>query len=79
MHAETHNFGDSATPIREQGTVEAPIRIANNCWIGSDVVVLGGVEIGEGAVIAAGSVVTKTVDQGAIVAGVPANVMRTRL
>lgn len=56
----------------------APIRVDNNVWIGDRAIVLAGVTIGDGAVIAAASVVTKDVDAFAIVAGVPAKVLRSR-
>lgn len=52
--------------------------IGNDCWIGYGAIVLSGVKIGDGAVIAAGSVVTKDVPPRAIVAGVPAVVLRMR-
>lgn len=48
------------------------IIIEENVWIGMDALVLGGVTIGKGAIVAAGSVVTKNVDPYTIVAGVPA-------
>ena len=52
--------------------ISAPVTICDNVWIASRVTVLPGVTIGEGAVVACGSVVTKNVDPYAIVAGVPA-------
>ena len=53
-----------------------PIRIARNVWIGFEACVLPGVRIGEGAVVAARSVVTEDVPPGAVVAGNPAQVVR---
>lgn len=53
-------------------------RIGNDVWIGYGVLLLGGVRIGNGAIIAAGSVVNKDVPSYAIVAGVPAKVIRYR-
>ena len=53
-----------------------PIRIADNVWIGANCTILPGVSIGENAVIAAGAVVTKDVPANAIVAGVPAKLLR---
>lgn len=50
----------------------SPINIGNDCWIGPRVIILKGVEIGEGAIIAAGSVVTKNVEPYTLVGGVPA-------
>ncbi len=53
----------------------APVRIGDHVWIGTRAVVLKGVTIGDGAVIAAGAVVTADVPTGAVVAGVPARVV----
>jgi acetyltransferase-like isoleucine patch superfamily enzyme len=78
MHAENHRFHEADTPIREQGVTLEPIAIEDDCWIGSDVVLLGGVTIGRGAVVAAGSVVTKSVETGEVVGGVPARVIKSR-
>lgn len=53
-----------------------PIKILNNVWIGGNVVILPGVTIKDGAVIGAGSVITKDVEENTIVAGNPAKVIR---
>lgn len=53
-----------------------PIVIENFVWIGSNAVILPGVRIGHGAVVAAGSVVTKDVEPDTLVAGVPAKMIR---
>lgn len=52
--------------------VSAPVKIGNNVWCGANVAVLKGVTIGDGAVIAAGSVVNRDVAAYSVVAGVPA-------
>lgn len=54
----------------------APIRIGNRVWIGSSTVITKGVTIGDGAVIAAGAVVTKDVEPNTVVGGVPAKLIR---
>jgi acetyltransferase-like isoleucine patch superfamily enzyme len=54
------------------------IRIHDNVWLGSRAVVLDGVEIGEGAVVGAGAVVTDSILAGVIVGGVPARIIRER-
>lgn len=54
-----------------------PVHIGNNVWIGTRVLVLPGVTIGDGAVVAAGSVVSKDVPANTLVAGVPAKVIKT--
>ena len=53
-----------------------PITIGNDCWIASNVVICGGVEIGENCVIGAGSVVTKSVPANSFAAGNPCRVIR---
>lgn len=62
--------------MRQQTGPEKEILIANNVWIGCNVVVLKGVCIGEGAVVAAGSVVTKNIESYTISAGVPARFIK---
>ncbi|MDJ0625992.1 MAG: CatB-related O-acetyltransferase [Candidatus Caenarcaniphilales bacterium] len=55
-----------------------PVSIGNDVWIGAKTCIVGGIKIGNGSVIAAGSVVTKDVPPYAIVGGVPAKIMRFR-
>lgn len=55
-----------------------PVVIGNDCWIGMNVLLRDGVNIGDGAVVYAGAVVTKDVPPYAIVAGVPAKVVKYR-
>lgn len=54
----------------------APINVGNNVWIGANATVVPGVTIGDGAIIAAGSVVTKDVPSNVIVGGVPAKELK---
>ena len=54
------------------------VKIGNDVWIGDGAMILGGHEIGDGAIIAAGAVVTKDVEPYTIVAGVPAHPIRRR-
>ena len=54
------------------------VNIGNDCWIGQHVFIVGGVTIGDGAVVYAGAVVTKDVPPYAIVGGVPARIIRYR-
>lgn len=53
-----------------------PIKICNDAWIGMNVIILKGVTVGEGAIVGAGSVVTKDVPAWTIVAGNPARVVK---
>jgi acetyltransferase-like isoleucine patch superfamily enzyme len=62
------------TPWDEQRT---GVTIGRNCWIGANSTLLPGVSIGDDAVVAAGSVVTKSVPAGELWAGVPARRLKT--
>ncbi len=65
------------TMIRGNGIELAPVNISDNVWIGARAIILPGISIGEGAVIAAGAVVTKDVPDHTVVAGVPARVIKS--
>ena len=60
------------------GTVQGPVAIEDHAWIGARAIILPGVTIGEGAVVGAGAVVTKSVAPYTIVAGSPARVIGER-
>jgi len=60
------------------GCLVKPVTIENNVWIGTRAIILPGVLIGEGAVIGAGSVVTKNIPSYTIAVGNPAKVIKTR-
>lgn len=64
-------------PSRRADMIPAPIVVGRNVWIGSNATILSGVTIGENAVVAAASVVTKDVPANAVVVGSPARVVRT--
>lgn len=57
----------------------APIVIGNHVWIGARAMILKGVTIGDGSVVAAGAIVTKNVPSNCVVAGVPAKVVKENL
>ena len=67
-------FQSSATETVSKG----PIHIGHDVWIGANSVILSGISIGNGAIVGAGSVVTKDIPDFAIVAGNPAKVIRMR-
>ena len=73
-----HSIPSGKGRIFDAGYDRKPILIEDDVWIGANCVVLPGVVVGEGAVIAAGSVVTKNVDPFTIVGGVPARKIKDR-
>ncbi|WP_235831323.1 DapH/DapD/GlmU-related protein [Gordonia zhaorongruii] len=64
-------------PDRRADMIPAPIRVGRNVWIGSNSTILSGVSIGDNAVVAAASVVTKDVPANCVVVGSPARVVRS--
>ncbi len=74
-----YHLADRARSIAAQGSYsKGPVVIGRGSWIGAHAVVLDGVRVGEGAVVAAGAIVTDDVPPFAIVAGVPAKPLRER-
>jgi len=74
--AVNHRFDDPKQPFIDQGITAQGITIEDDVWLGANVVVTDGVKIGQGAVVAAGAVVTNDVPAHTVVAGVPARVVR---
>ena len=65
-------------PIKDQGIVKSPVRIGNDVWVGTKVVVTRGTRIGDHSVVAASTVARGTYPECSVVAGVPGRVVRTR-
>jgi acetyltransferase-like isoleucine patch superfamily enzyme len=74
-----HSFSHSGGVIREQSDIPGKVIIGSNVWIGAGSTILSGVKIESHSIIAAGSVVTKDVSFGTLVAGVPARFVRSIL
>jgi acetyltransferase-like isoleucine patch superfamily enzyme len=75
---ENHNFSDSTTPVRSQGSNRKGVVIGSNVWIGASCTVLDGVNVGKNAIIAAGAVVVSDVPANSIVGGIPAKLIKIR-
>jgi acetyltransferase-like isoleucine patch superfamily enzyme len=72
---DSHSIVDMAT--RERINPDQSVRIGEHVWIGARTVVLKGVSIGDGSIIATGSVVSKDVEAGVVAGGVPARTTRS--
>jgi acetyltransferase-like isoleucine patch superfamily enzyme len=78
IYAENHNFSSSTLPMKEQGVTVQFVNIQDDCWLASNCIILAGVTVGKGSVVAAGAVVTKDVAPYSVVAGSPAVVIKSR-
>lgn len=75
-HATIVTLNHDADPEKRAELHPAPVHIGKRVWLGANVTVLPGVTIGDGAIVAAGAVVTKDVPENAVVAGVPAKIIK---
>ncbi|MCX6267608.1 MAG: acyltransferase [Bacteroidetes bacterium] len=78
IFSENHNTASLEKLMIEQGTIRKGVTIEDDVWIGTRSVVLDGVTIGRGSIIAAGSIVNRDVAPWSIVGGVPARLIRSR-
>lgn len=74
-----HNFSDTNIPMNRQGAApKKSVIIEDDVWIGSRAILMPGVTVGHGSIIAAGAVVTHDVPPFSIMGGVPAKLLRCR-
>jgi acetyltransferase-like isoleucine patch superfamily enzyme len=73
-----HGVVEVDRPIREQGIYKRDVRVGHNCWLGYGACILRGVTVGDNAIVGTSAVVTRDVPENAVVAGIPARVLRMR-
>lgn len=79
VYTQNHKFSDTERPMRLQGFEPTEdVVIEDDVWIGRRVMIMPGVRIGKGSVIAAGAVVTKDVPPYSVAGGVPAKILKSR-
>lgn len=78
FHSENHNFAEIDIPIRVQGVSHKGILIGNDCWIGAGCVFLDGVNVGDGCVIGANTLVNKDIPPYSVAVGNPVRVIKNR-
>jgi len=76
--AGNHKYKDASKLIRLQGARVKKTTIGQDVWLGSSVIVLGGVTVGDGAVVGAGAVVNKDIPSYSVAVGVPAKIIGKR-
>lgn len=77
--SSNHNVPPKPERIFSAGHSKAPVVIDKDVWIGANCIILPGVTIGEGTIIAAGSVVTKSIPSFVYAAGIPARIIKERV
>jgi len=77
IYSQNHLYAKGDIPFHQQGYTYSPVMIGNNVWIASGVIILPGVSIGNNVVVGAGSVVTKNIEANLVVAGNPAQTIKT--
>ena len=78
IYSQNHSYSDSKKLIINQGYNTKKVTISDNVWIAANAIILPGVTIGKGSIVAAGSVVTKDVPANSIVGGNPAELIKHR-
>ena len=76
IFSENHNFLNSSDIIKNQGENRKGVQIGDNCWIGANVTILDGVNLGNNSIIAAGSVVNQSFKNDVLIGGVPAKILK---
>lgn len=76
----THDISDLSKPMIDPGnpSLEKEVKIGSNVWIGTRVIIMPGVEIGDNSIIGSGAVVTKSFEKNSIIGGVPAKFIKKR-
>lgn len=79
IYTQNHKYSDTSRPMNQQGfDEEKPVYIGNDVWIGGHVMILPGVNIGNGCIVGGGSVVTRDVPDYAVIGGNPAKILKYR-
>jgi acetyltransferase-like isoleucine patch superfamily enzyme len=73
-----HGVVEVERPIRQQGIYKRDVEVGSNVWIGYGACILRGVRVGDNSIVGTNSVVTKDVPANAVVAGIPARIIRMR-
>ena len=78
IFTQNHETKDLSIPMRLQTAPKKKVTIGNDVWLGANALIMPGVTIGDGVIVAAGAVVTKNVEPYAVVGGNPARVIKYR-
>lgn len=79
LQTSMHAYAQSAMAVQDQGYSHAPVKLEQDVWLGTHVVVMPGVTIAKGCVVGSNAVVTKSVGEYQIIAGIPAKTIKERV
>lgn len=77
IYSSNHGM-EPGLPMNTQPYIEKDIAIGNDVWLGSNAVITAGVKIGDGSIVAAGSVVTKDIPSHVVAGGIPVKIIKKR-
>lgn len=79
LQTSMHSYTNKNEHVQDQGYSHSPVELGDDSWLGTHVVILPGVTIGEGSVVGSNAVVTKTIQPYQVVAGIPAKSLKSRM
>jgi acetyltransferase-like isoleucine patch superfamily enzyme len=79
IFSENHGFEQTDVPMIKQPTMRKGVTIEDDVWLGTQSVILDGVTIGKGSIVAAGAIVNMSVPPYSIVGGIPAKIIKSRI
>jgi acetyltransferase-like isoleucine patch superfamily enzyme len=79
LQTSMHGYANKNMSVQDQGYDHAPVVLKEDVWLGTHVVVLPGCVLGKGAVVGSNAVVTKSVEEYNVVAGIPAKPLKERI
>lgn len=78
LQTSMHGFKDRNLEVQRQGYDHAPVKLGPDCWLGTHVVIMPGVELAKGVVVGSNAVVNRSFEEHKVIGGIPAQVLKER-